>query len=116
VKFLSKYLKRYKDKKELKKSNFGRDYGWYIEYKGNIVGELVDCKFTDTFWCSYKVVPINDEFKNIVFNEDLWQNSEFKFKSKQYDKYAENAFSGFTLGSLTVTESVGMRMLYFTEL
>ncbi|MGY3794890.1 hypothetical protein [Aquimarina sp. 433] len=114
--FFSKYFKKYKNKKELKKSNFGRDYGWYIEYEGKIVGELVDWKLTDMFWCSYKVVPINDELKNIVFNENLWQNCKFKFKNKKYNKYAENAFSGFAPGSLMKTKTVGMRMLYFTEL
>ena len=40
--FISKFIKKYKDHRELKKSNFGRDYGWYIEYKGTIIGELVD--------------------------------------------------------------------------
>ncbi|OEK08666.1 hypothetical protein A8C32_04240 [Flavivirga aquatica] len=116
MRFLSKYLKKFKDKKELKKSNFGRDYGWYIEYEGKIVGELVDWKFTDMFWCSYKVVSICNEWEHILFDEKLWQNCEFKFKNKKHDKYAENAFSGFTSGSLIETKTVGMRMLYFTEL
>jgi hypothetical protein len=116
VNFFLKYLKKHKDKKELKKSNFGRDYGWYIEYDGKAIGELIDWKFTDMFWCDYKIVSLNNEWESILFDEKRWQNCEFKFKNKVYNKYAENAFSGFAPGSLMKTKTVGMRMLYFTEL
>ena len=114
--FIPKYLEKHKDKKELKKSNFGRNYGWYIEYNGETIGELIDWKSIDIFWCSYKIVPINDNWKNIIFNEKLWQNCEFKFKNKKYNKYAENAFSGFAPGSLAKNQTVGMRMLYLKKL
>ncbi len=117
MKFISKYLKKYKDKKELKRSNFGRDYGWYIEYEGKTVGELIDCKFTDMFWCSYTIIPISNKWEHLLFDEKLWENCKFKFRNRKYNKYAENAFSGFiTSENLIKTKTVEMRMLYFTKL
>ncbi len=113
---IRKWIKKYRNKKELKKSNWGRDYGWFIEYESNIIGELVLWKQTDMFWYSYKVITKNKKWENIVFDEKTWKNSELKFLNKKYNKYAHDAFAGFVSGDFTKTKIIEMRMLHLTEL
>lgn len=113
---LSKYWKNYRDRKELKKSNYGRDFGWYIEYQNNIIGELIYNKPLDMFWCSYDIIAKDEKWEKILFNEKMWEDYQFKFLNKKYHKYAENAFSRFPPNHLKETKTVGMRMLYLTEL
>lgn len=115
-KFLSKKIKEFKDRKELKKSNYGRDYGWFICYDEVVIGELVNCTWSDMFWDNYDLICIEESMRETLFSEDLWFSNVYKFKNKFYGKYAENAYSGFALGSLIKTKNVGMRMLYLTEL
>ena len=114
--FFSNYFKKQKDKKELKTSNFGRDYGWDIEYQGNVIGELADWEFSDIFWCTYKITAINASTKNTLFDEKLWPDCKFKFKNKKYEVYAKDVISSFVSGSLLKTKTIHMRQLYLSKL
>jgi hypothetical protein len=92
----------------LRKSKYGRDHGWFIELDGQRVGELVDWQFEDMFWCSYRVIAADDAGKDIVFRDDLWNASRFRFKNKQLTVYARHPFSG---GGV-IDGRVNMRGLY----
>tara|TARA_B110000046_G_scaffold59224_1_gene66481 strand:- start:1550 stop:1945 length:396 start_codon:yes stop_codon:yes gene_type:complete len=113
--FLSQYFKKQKDKKELKNSNFGRNYGWDIEYQGEVIGELTNWKFFDMYWCTYKIFAINASMESILFDEKLWNDCKFKFKNKKYGIYAKAPISSFISGNLLNTKTIRMRMLYLTE-
>lgn len=115
IKFIRNKIKHWKDSKELKKSNWGRDYGWFIEYKGEIIGELIDSEFQDMFWNSYKIISKDKESEPYLFDEDLWDQVLFKFKNKFYDQYAEGAFSG-NASEIKKSRTVLMRGLYLRQI
>jgi len=101
--------------RELRKSNWGREHGWYIEFEGEIIGELIDYEFSDMFWDSYKIISKNEKWDLYLFDEKLWDESAFKFKNKYYNLYALNAFSG-GVSDLKRRKKIELRSLYLTEL
>ncbi len=82
-----------KDDAELKASNWGRSFDWYIEMDGQIIGELVDGEFDDMFWFRYKIVA-HLGFEQTLFEYESWLECDFKFKNKHYQQYADHAICG----------------------
>lgn len=74
-------------------SNYGRNAGWYIEYQGEMVGQLLYVQKEDMFWDSYELISAGKEKNSIFFNPDNWNNCSFTFRNKALDQYAKNAFS-----------------------
>lgn len=97
---------------QLAVSNYGRKYGWNIEFEGKVIGELIKPKFEDMFWESYEVISIAEAYNSILFNHDRWLASEFKFKNKEIEAYAEHAFSGGSQSDLKEKGKIIMRALY----
>lgn len=116
IKKIKNRIKSWRDLRELKISNYGREYGWYIEYKGEVIGELVDCRFEDMFWNRYKVISINEKLDAYLFDTDLWNQVAFKFRSKYYNQYASNAFPGGDFIYIEKSREVTMRALYLTHI
>ncbi|WP_435263818.1 hypothetical protein [Tenacibaculum sp. nBUS_03] len=112
---MRKWIKKYKDKKELKKSNWGREYGWHIEYKGIIIGELINCEWMDMFWDTY-IIKARDEKWNKILTEPIyWDN--FKFKNQHYNQYAIYGFPGGGYeAEIKLNKRISMRGLYLTEI
>jgi len=100
---------------ELKKSNWGRDYGWIIVFDGQDVGELVQPTFQDMFWVEYKIIPYND-FEVFLLNSDNWLENDFKYRNKHYNQFPENAFcSGEGIRKVGEDSIINMRGLYLNE-
>ncbi|MEM8892142.1 MAG: hypothetical protein AAGD28_29455 [Bacteroidota bacterium] len=76
---------------KLYKSNYGRNFGWYIEYKGQRVGELINVRHEDQFWHSYDLISLDKETDKILFNPENWDYSNFEFRNKVLSLYAKNA-------------------------
>ncbi len=113
---ICKWIKKIKDKRELKKSNWGRDFNWYIEYKNEIIGELIDYEWEEIFWDSYLIKSIKEEHNQILTNPKFWDN--FKYKNQHYNQYAENAFAEGRIYEygIKLNERLSMRGLYLTEI
>ncbi|USL95201.1 hypothetical protein D1J36_007930 [Riemerella anatipestifer] len=112
---IHKWIKEYKDKRDLKKSNWGREYGWYIEYNGEIIGELVDCKWKDVFWDTYILKSVHEKWNQILTDSKSWE--DFKYKNQHYNQYAINAFHGAGYEcKIKLNERISMRSLYLTEI
>lgn len=47
--------------RKLATSNYGREYGWFIELNGKVVGELVYLDCAEMFWDWYRVVPSSED-------------------------------------------------------
>lgn len=99
---------------QLAVSNYGRKYGWNIEFEGKVIGELINPKFEDMFWESYEVISIAEAYNSILFNHDNWLASAFKFKNKKIEEYAEQAFSGGSKRDLKEKGKIIMRALYLS--
>lgn len=106
--FLSNLVRRFQFYRALRKSNYGRAYGWFIELDGQRVGELVDSHWEDMFWCSYQVIAVDGACKEILSQDDLWNDGRFRFKNKQLLVYARHPFSA----SEPQDDRVNMRGLY----
>ena len=99
----------------LKESNYGRNFGWYIFYEEKKIGELIDCKFEEMFWDSYKVIHYGEEELNILKTNKYWEEVKFQFKNKVINEFAENAFGSHLNYTENKSERILMRGLYFPE-
>ncbi len=78
----SKIIKWYRDRIELKKSDLVRNYGWYIEYEGKVVGELSNYNKS----ADYDVIPYPG-FEDLVYDESIWMNVGFKLCNLPHKKF-----------------------------
>jgi len=113
---IKKWYKKIKDSIELKKSNWGRDYNWYIEYDGQLIGELVAYECSDMFWDSYIIRSLDKKWDQLLTKPKYW--NDFKFKNQYYKQYAMNAFAeGKAYDSgVTLNQRITMRGLYLIEI
>lgn len=94
---------------QLAKSNYGRDYGWYIEFEGKRIGELINPKSEDMFWESYQIISTDKNYIDLLFDREKWLNVEFKFRNKEIEEYATHAFPGGIQNDLKENDRVMMR-------
>jgi len=107
--------KKQTEESELKKSNWGRSFGWFIEYKGQIIGELIDEEFDDMFWVRYTISPYPD-FKYFLLQHENWMLGDFKYLNKHYKQYAENAVCGPQIDEENNSYTIIMRSLYLVSI
>jgi hypothetical protein len=74
------------NKKELQKSNNGKNYGWDINFESTVIAELTDFKKEDTFWDSYDLKflessHINEFKKNLYLKKFTIQNKKFNYQT-----------------------------------
>ena len=96
------------------RSNYGREHGWYVEYDGVCVAELVDCEFYEMFWDAYRIVPVANTLR--VEEADLkapefWEEVDrFRYRNRFTGDVAEDAFAA--ADPLTETGQLVVRGLY----
>jgi len=95
----------------LYKSNYGRNFGWYIEYKGQRVGELINVRNEDQFWHSYDLISLGEETDKILYKPENWEYSNFEFRNKVLSLYAKNTFCSGMSPDFTKAR-IFMRHLY----
>jgi len=110
------FFKKHKDEKELKQSNYGRVYGWFIEQEGKRIGELNHYEYDDMFWDRYTIFPYKD-YEAFLFNFENWLEHAFQYPNKHYQLYAKNAIFG--MGGIhkeNNKHTIMMRGLYLLEI
>lgn len=80
--------------KQLIKSNYGRSFGWIVEFEGVPIGVLHDYRMEDMFWYSYSVQCSNEAFKTDLFDQDNWDDCRFVFINQVTGDRVTDAFSG----------------------
>jgi len=95
----------------LLRSNLGRQFGWYIEFNGLIVGELRNPSYHDMYWDSYDVVPTDDAGNKILTDDQHWLDGTLQFRNKNIDEYAFTAIAADT-HPVVKNSKVLMRSLY----
>ncbi|MBX2840884.1 MAG: hypothetical protein KTR26_03885 [Flammeovirgaceae bacterium] len=96
--------------REFKNSNYGREDGWYIELKGEVLGELIECKWEDMFWDSYEIHSIAEDKEKSLFDTKLWDNNRFDFRNKKFNNYAKFAFPSGIHENITIGKGQRIRM------
>ncbi|MCD8418303.1 hypothetical protein J2Q11_11415 [Tenacibaculum finnmarkense genomovar finnmarkense] len=109
-----KWIKKIRDSRELKKSNWGREFNWYIEYNGKIIGELINYKWKDMFWDTYIVKSFNEDYNQILTDSLFWDN--FKYKNQYYLQYVDAFIAGGHKQNIELNERISIRGLYLIEL
>ncbi len=97
-------------------SNYGRDFGWYVERDGRRLAALTEPWWEDQFWFSYRVEPLTDDPATLeeLRSDGFWQRFDrLVFRSREFGTAIPYAFPGGIPGQ-TVRESgrVSMRGLY----
>ena len=62
--------------RQLVHSDYGRDFGWFVEYENRVVGELDDRRWGDMFWDTYRITPASRDAEAILLNDDLWNRCD----------------------------------------
>jgi len=97
---------------ELKKSNFGRDFGWFIELEDKVIGELVNNTYHEMFWVKYEIIAY-EGYEEMLFDFDKWAECKFKFRNKHYFQYVDAACAPF-IEKEEKNYTIIMRGLYLT--
>jgi hypothetical protein len=78
-------------------TDYGRRAGWYVERAGQRVALLLDPRFEDMFWDSYRVEPLvedPEERRRILSDRGWWHQRGLVFRNRQFDAVADTAFAG----------------------
>jgi hypothetical protein len=111
-------IKKIKDSFILKRSNYGADYGWYIEYEKNVLGELKYRPDIITDWgITYEIIAKSRELNHIIYDNSLWINQEFKFRNKKYDrKLIEPLVGGSGIYEMNESKLINIKYLFVSEI
>lgn len=77
----------------LKASNYGRNFGWWVERDGKVICSLDDPRYGDMFWTSYRVTPENGTPLELLRGLSLWHEENIRYRNRQLNLYAPNAFA-----------------------
>ncbi len=77
----------------MRRSNYGRMDGGYIEFEGNVVGGLVDYQPFDMFWDNYSIIPKDDSCREILSHVYLWHGGKFTFRNKRTMELVKSVLS-----------------------
>ncbi|OWK37644.1 hypothetical protein [Fimbriiglobus ruber] len=103
----------------LRESDFGRQFGWAVEWNGRVIARLEDPVWDSDsqFWHSYELVPATDEpaERASLFDPEFWEThlEELTYRNLRLGEVATFAFPGIRI--FDKQGRVRMRGLYLTE-
>ena len=88
---------------------------WFIEYQGEVIGELIEPEYDDMFWVSYQLIQLDKDAAKNLSSIELWNQCVFQFRNKKTGNYAPNAIiAGKHLLSNKMNDKrISMRALYY---
>ena len=87
------HIKKTRDTRILKKSNYGMDYGWDIEFENHLIGELKHCADAPHHWGeTFEIISASKENDTYLLKNGLWSHSKFKFRNKKYNSHLVTPF------------------------
>lgn len=69
-------------------TNAGRKAGWYVELEGRRLASLVDPRFEDMFWDSYRLEVLTadpEERQHLLSSREWWLRTELTYRNKAFD-------------------------------
>jgi hypothetical protein len=108
-------LAAYRRKLRIRKTNYGRDCGWYVERNGQRIAMLIDPKWEDMFWVSYLLVPLTDDIdlRQRLRMDTFWNHAEAEglvYRNREFGTMARLAFPA--RNPLRDAGRISMRGLY----
>ncbi len=110
---ISEYWSNLILRQEICQSDFAREAGWWVEENGRCLARLSDPQYADMFWVSYAITPLSGDpaERAVILSEEFWRDRQLRFRSIEFNKYAENAFPA-VIHPLADPGRVTMRALY----
>ncbi len=99
----------------LETSNWGRNYGWFIEFEGEKVGELIHPIWEDQFWFRYEIVTYEGK-ADLLHNMESWIACKFKYLNKHYLQYAPDGFSNGIIIEEGERKTISFRALHLEKI
>lgn len=67
---------KFLDKLHIWETNYGRDAGWLMSYRGEAVALLTDPQWEDMFWMSYRLTYLPNETVNTqqFYRDEFWNH------------------------------------------
>ena len=70
-------------------TNYGRDAGWILEYCGEPLAILSECRFERLFWDSYRleITASDNRLRDAAATEEFWQRiapGELRFINREF--------------------------------
>jgi hypothetical protein len=83
-----------------------------VLYRGEAIADLTDREVIEMFWHKYRIEPRTDEAKEIIEDDDLWDECIFDFRDPETGIICT---SGFVGGSKPFIKDgrISLRGLYF---
>lgn len=92
-------------------TNYGRDAGWHIERRGEVIAVLTDWRWHEMFWDSYEmeIVASDADLRRRMQTREFWAVAESEgltWRNREFGELAEFAFPSLTpfpeVGRLTM--------------
>src|SRR5437764_919614 len=100
---------------DIYRSDFGRKYGWFVEWQGRRVAELVDPVWDSgaQFWHDYRVVPMAADRgeRAALDTQEFWHRPGIVYVNRKYGTRVCDALAGGLRGQAGA-RVVPMRYLY----
>ena len=67
-------------------SDYGREFGWYVERDGRRLAALTEPAYADMFWVRYCVEPVSQSADTLdaLFEDAYWCSPKYVFRSRQF--------------------------------
>ena len=77
-------------------SDYGRNFGWFVEVDGRKIARLSDPQQTEMFWVSYRLEPITDDGHDLslLYSSEFWNSCRAEYRNCEFNEIAPYAFAG----------------------
>jgi len=72
----------------------GEPFAAEVLYQGDAVADLSDRDFVEMFWREYRIDPRSAEAKEVIENDDLWDECAFDFRDPATGNLCSSGFVG----------------------
>ncbi|MEM7151604.1 MAG: hypothetical protein AAF799_02135 [Myxococcota bacterium] len=75
--------KRWREWLDEVRSDYGRQYGWFVERNGTPIAILLDPQWVDMFWDSYRVHPVpGSNLPDMIYTAELWHAGDLVYRNR----------------------------------
>lgn len=93
-------MQGYERRLRIWETDYGRDGGWLIERRGEVIAVLTDPRWEDMFWHSYRmeVTAADPELRQRLQTREFWAVAEAEglvWRSREFGEVADGATRPF---------------------
>lgn len=101
---------------DIYRSDFGREYGWFVEWQGKRVAELIDpvWDWQSQFWHDYVLVPLTDEPAELaeLYSPEFWHRGSLIYEHRKYGNRVTLVLANLWSNRSDGKKTVSIRSLY----